>query len=148
MKLFKNLKLNKYKNGNSKRNELTVYIVCGNRQIVQRQVKATKKFLYEKDTYIIKPSCIFLKNIDGKLKAISVYREGNPNPYNFKTLKGLFIQNTGLKEDELNDLYGEDLYNMLVKVQTPNKMMYMLIIETIVLFLTVFCFYKVWFLGM
>jgi hypothetical protein len=141
-------KLKKYKNGSSKQNELTVYIICGNRQMVQRQVKATKKFLYNKDTYVIKPSCIFLKIIDGKLKSISIYREGNPNPYDFKILKGIFKHNTGLKEDELNDLYGEDLYNMLVKVQTPNKMFYMLIIETLVLALTICCFFKIWFLGM
>ena len=140
--------------------EFTAYIIRGNRQVIEREVKASRKFKIGDETYIIKSDCIFLKKVNGKLKSISVYREGNPNPYNFdiapenlyikkyrtvkdkktgiekkeqngKTLyvnKGELIPNSGLSTDELCDIYGGDMFNILIHGQQEDKMSYSLLL--------------------
>lgn len=135
------LKFAKYKTKSSKPCEITALIVLGNRQIIKRKVKASKKFEYEGETYVIKPKAIFNKVMDGKLKAISFYRQGNPNPYDFTKT------NVGLSSNELKKLYGEDIYNMLVKVNTTNKLLYMFLITLFILILNVMLVVKILILG-
>lgn len=152
--------------------EFIAYIIRGNRQIIEREVKASRRFKIGDDTYIIKSDCIFLKKIEGNLKAISVYREGNPNPYNFdiakekiflfkykiekdrktgvekkvkvgKTLladKGDILPNTGLSTDELCELYGGDMFNILIEGQQEDKMSYSLLLIVASLILNVVSF--------
>lgn len=140
--------------------EFTAYIIRGNRQIIEREVKASRKFKIGDDTYIIKSNCIFLKKIDNILKSISVYREGNPKPYSFDVAKkdiykqtykvvkdkktgiekmektekkliakkGSVIPNKGLSTDELCDIYGGDMFNILIEGQQEDKMNYSLLL--------------------
>lgn len=98
----------------------TAYIMKGNRQTLKILVKNSKKFMMGKDTYFIKRNCIFTKIIHGKLESVSYYSEGNPNPHNFRE------KNTGLTYAEFDELYGEDLYEMLIKLQKDTKMNYLL----------------------
>lgn len=152
--------------------EFTAYIIRGNRQVIEREVKASRRFKIGDDTYIIKSNCIFLKKINGILKSISVYREGNPNPYNFdiaqeniylykykiekdkktgvekktqsgKTIfakKGEPIPNRGLSTDELCEIYGGDMFNILIEGQKEDKMSYslLLIIANLILCIVAF----------
>lgn len=140
--------------------EFTAFIIRGNRQVIEREVKASRRFKIGDDTYIIKSDCIFLKKVDGILKSISVYREGNPNPYGFdiaqenlylykykiekdkktgiekrvkkgKTLfakKGDPIPNRGLSTNELCEIYGGDMFNILIEGQREDKMSYSLLL--------------------
>lgn len=94
------------------------YIIKGNRQVIKREVVASKRFRVEDDTYIVKDSCIFYKNIDGILRSVSYYREGNPNPYNFKQI------NKGLTKEELNEFYEKDFYNILAKIKPFSRVVY------------------------
>lgn len=98
------------------------YIIKGNRQIIKRDVTASKRFRVDDDTYIVKDECIFYKNIDGKLQSVSYYREGNPNPYTFKSI------NTGLTNEELDRFYAEDFYNIIVDIQPENRGLYIFLV--------------------
>jgi len=109
----------------------TAYIVKGNRQVVKREVIASKRFRVDEETYLIKPECIFLKNIDGKLRSVSYYREGNPNPYNFKG------DNKGISTNELDRVFAEDFFHIVTNLQPEMKTTYVLIIVLINLFLTI-----------
>lgn len=152
--------------------EFIAYIIRGNRQVIEREVKASRKFKIGDDTYIIKSDCIFLKKIENVLKSISVYREGNPNPYSFdiakenlylqkykivkdkktgiekkekteKTLfakKGGIIPNTGLSTNELCDIYGGDMFNILIEGQQEDKMNYSLLLIVANLILCILSF--------
>ena len=104
------------------------YIIKGNRQVITREVTASKRFKVEDDMYIVRDECIFYKNIDGFLQSVSYYREGNPNPYNFKDL------NTGLSKEELNQIYAEDFYNIIVETQPENRgvIMFMMVIFNLI----------------
>jgi len=103
----------------------TAFIIKGNRQVVRREIAASKRFRVDDDMYIIKPECIFLKNIDGFLRSVSYYREGNPNPYSFIT------ENMGLSANELDRLYSEDFYHIVTNLQGESKMTYVLFIVLI-----------------
>lgn len=129
----------KKSSGNTRQNEFTAFIIKNNNQVIERKIKASKKFMYLKETYIIMRKCIFLKVINGKLQSLSIYREGNPKPYDFVS------ENRGLTKKELSKIYGEDLFNMLVKIQSENKMLHMLLIQVAILFMTALMFFKVWF---
>ena len=165
---------NKEKESESLDKEFTALIVRGNRQVIEREVKASRKFKIGDDTYIIKSECIFLKRVNGILKSISIYREGNPNPYNFsiakeniylqkfkvtkdpktgiekkekkgKTLickKGDMIPNVGLSTDELCEIYGGDMFNILIEGQQEDKMNYslLLIVANLILCIVSFVF--------
>jgi len=141
MNTIENILKENYKGaGSTTENEITAYIIRNNNQLVERKIKATKKFSYGKGTYIIKSDCVYRKTINRKLQGVIVYREGNPNPYNFDTLPNL-----GLKAKELSRIYGEDLFYMLVKIQSENRMFYMLMIHVAVMFMTALMFFKIWF---
>jgi hypothetical protein len=99
----------------------------GNRQILERLVKASKRFRIERDTYIIKSNAIFTKIEDGKLKSVVYYSEGNPNPHDF------IGENTGLDKKFFNRLFGEDLYFILVKLMNDKKWLYLLVLYVAVL---------------
>lgn len=152
--------------------EFTAIILRGNRQVIEREVKASRKFKIGEDTYIIKSDCIFLKKINGVLKSISVYREGNPNPYGFELAdedvyaqkykitvdkktgvekrikgkkfklakKGEPIPNIGLSEDELNDIYGGEMFNILIEGQQEEKMNYSLLLIVLNLIMCIISF--------
>jgi len=111
--------------------EFTAYIIKGNRQVATRQVVASKRFLVDGDTYVVKPQCIFLKNVGGSLKSVSYYREGNPNPYDFQK------KNLGLDNDELDRLFSEDFFHIVTDLQKENKMVYLFLIALINMVLTV-----------
>jgi hypothetical protein len=103
----------------------TAYIVKGNRQVVSRMVTASKRFRVEEDTYVIRENCIFLKMIEGKMQSVAYYREGNPNPYDFKTL------NQGLTPNELDRMYADDFFHIVTDMSVTNRMLYVLIIAII-----------------
>ena len=109
----------------------TAYIVLGNRQVVRREVVASKRFRVDEETYLIKPECIFLKNVDGHLRSVSYYREGNPNPYSFVT------KNEGVKADELDRIFAEDFFHIITSLQPENRMKYILFVVSSTLGLTI-----------
>jgi len=99
------------------------YIIKGNRQVIQREITASKRFKVEDDTYIVRDECIFYKNINGKLQTVSYYREGNPNPYNFREI------NEGIRDEELDRFYAEDFYNIIVNIQPENRSLYIFLMS-------------------
>jgi len=109
----------------------TAYIIKGNRQVIRREVTASKRFKVEENTYIIKDKSIFLKNIDGIVRSVAYYREGNPNPYDFKT------HNTGMTPEELDTFYAEDFHTIVVNLQPKDKSFYILLVTIITLSLAI-----------
>lgn len=107
------------------------HIFKGNRQVVRRTVIASKRFKVDDETYIIKPECIFLKNVDGYQRPVSYYREGNPNPYDFRKL------NNGLTATELDRLYAEDFYHIITALQPENRMKYVLMVTACTLAMSI-----------
>jgi len=103
----------------------TAYIVKGNRQVARREVTASKRFRVDEETYYIKPECIFLKNIEGILRSVSYYREGNPNPYDFKG------DNLGLTAKELDRIFAEDFFFIVTNLHPDTRMKYVLFITAI-----------------
>jgi hypothetical protein len=120
-----------YAPDNAVEQTFTAFIVKGNRQIVKREVIASKRFRVDEETYLIKPECIFLKNINGVLKSVSYYREGNPNPYTFEG------ENEGIKAEELDRVFAEDFYHIITNLQPKNRMIYLLLIAIINLVLLI-----------
>lgn len=116
----------------SKENYFTAYIMRGSRQILKVIVRASKKFSIDRDTYFIKRNCIITKILNGKLESVCYYSEGNPNPHNFKE------KNTGLTYDEFNELYGEDLYQILVDLQKDTKTIYLIALYVAVFIVSLF----------
>jgi hypothetical protein len=103
----------------------TAHIVKGNRQVVRREVTASKRFRVDEETYLIKPECIFLKNIGGVLRSVSYYREGNPNPYDFLT------ENVGIASKELDRIFAEDFFHIITDITPENRMKYVLFVGII-----------------
>lgn len=124
-KIRERLQRRKYKAEDSGDQSFTAYIIRGNRQVVRREVTASKRFKVDEDTYIIKPQCIFLKNINGMLQSVSYYREGNPNPYDFKK------ENLGLTPDELDRIFAEDFFSIITDLNLESKAVYLLVIVLI-----------------
>lgn len=124
-KIKERIRKRQYSAEDAEDQSFTAYIIRGNRQVARREVIATKRFKVDDDTYIIKPQCIFLKNIDGCLKSVSYYREGNPNPYNFKEI------NTGLESNELDRIFAEDFFHIITDLQLESKAIYLLLIVLI-----------------
>lgn len=118
----------------SKENYFTAYIMRGSRQILKVVIRASKKFTLEKDTYFIKRNCIITKILDGRLESVCYYSEGNPNPHNFKEV------NKGLTYDEFNELYGEDLYTILIMLQKDTKTVYLIALYVAVFISSLFTF--------
>jgi len=106
------------------------YVFCGNRQIIRREVNASKRFMVNDDMYIIRPSCIFLKKVEGRTRSVSYYREGNPNPYDFVN------KNTGISNTDLDRLYAEDFYHIVTDLTQDAKKLYILLISGINMGLT------------
>lgn len=101
------------------------YIVKGNRQVVSRMVTASKRFRVDEETYFIRPECIFLKMVEGRLRSVAYYREGNPNPYDFEG------ENIGISSQELDRIFAEDFYHIVTNLQIMNRSLYILIIVLI-----------------
>jgi len=120
--LQEKLRKRRFKSKQAGVKEFTAYIIRGNRQVIRREVMASKRFRVDEETYMIKPECIFLRNVGGILKSVSYYREGNPNPYDFKT------DNRGITPKELDDKFSEDFFEIITSLQKDIKMKYMLII--------------------
>lgn len=114
----------KYKSDISEKTFIA-YIVKGNRQIVSRDITASKRFRVDNNTYVVSDECIFYKNIEGKLKSVSYYRENNPKPYNFKEI------NKGLSDDELDEFFAEDLFHIINEIDPENRSIYTLIISIV-----------------
>ena len=121
-KIKERIKKRQYQAEDAEDQSFTAYIIRGNRQVVRREVIATKRFKVDDDTYVIKPQCIFLKNIGGMLQSVSYYREGNPNPYDFKK------ENTGLEANELDRIFAEDFFHIITDLQLESKAVYLLFI--------------------
>jgi len=115
----------KYKPTVTEEKSFTAYIIRGNRQVIQREVTASKRFRINEETYIIDPECIFRKNIGGHLRSVSYYREGNPKPYDFQKT------NIGLTPTELDRFYAEDFYNIIVNLDFDRKILYMLLLTLV-----------------
>ena len=101
------------------------YIVKGNSQIIRRDIIASKRFRVEDNTYLVRDECIFYKNIEGRLRSVSYYRENNPNPYNFKNI------NTGVNVDDFDKFFAEDLFNIINDIEPENRSIYILIISIV-----------------
>lgn len=101
------------------------YIVKGNRNIISRDIIASKRFRVEDGTYFIKPNCIRRKIIDGVLTSISFYRENNPNPYDFKK------ENTGFSPEELDKTFAEDFYDIVIDLNPESRLFYFFLIVAI-----------------
>lgn len=101
----------------------TAYIVKGNRQIIRRDIIASKRFRVDGYTYCVMDDCIFYKNIDGQLQSVSYYRENNPKPYSFKG------DNNGLTDDELDKFYAEDLFHIVNDIKPENRSLYVFIMS-------------------
>jgi hypothetical protein len=123
--ILKRRKNKDYKPDDTQEQTFTAYIIKGNRQVVRREVVASKRFRVDDETYIIRPECIFLKNIDGAIHSISVYREGNPNPYNFQE------ENLGIKSKELDRIFAEDFFHIVTSLQPENRMKFVLLIVAV-----------------
>lgn len=104
----------------------TAYVIKGNRQVVRREVIASKRFKLDEDTYCIKPEAIFLKNVDGYFRSVSYYKEGNPNPYVFSN-----VENQGLTNKELDELFSGDFFHIISDITPDNKMRYVLYISAV-----------------
>lgn len=124
-------KYRKKEKGDISEKTFIAYIVKGNRQIIKRDISASKRFRVDDNTYVVRDECIFYKNIDGRLRSVSYYRENNPNPYNFKG------DNTGLTETELDDFFAEDLFHIINDIQPENRGIYVLIMSIVNLALCV-----------
>jgi len=127
----------RYESEDAEEQSFTAFIIRGNRQVVRREVTATKRFRVDDDTYVIKPQCIFLKNIDGYLTSVSYYREGNPNPYDFQ------MENKGLKDTELDRLFAEDFFYIITSLQKDSRLSYVLFIVLISMIMTILMTVKV-----
>lgn len=120
---FETRKKEQYKDKEAMQSSFTAFIVRGNRQVIKKNITASKKFVIGGDTYIIKQECIFLKNDFGKLRSYAYYIEGNPNPFDFET-----EVNEGLDKKFLNKFFGGDFYNILLKAQRENRMLHIFVI--------------------
>lgn len=120
--------MSKYKDkskGDVTEKTFIAYIVKGNRQIIRRDIIASKRFRVEDNTYLVRDECIFYKNIEGRLRSVSYYRENNPNPYNFKDV------NTGVNVDDFDKFFAEDLFNIINDIEPENRSIYILIISIV-----------------
>jgi hypothetical protein len=106
-------------------NTTTMLIVRGNRQARRRLIKASKRFIIDADTYRVQPGATLMRVIDGRLQACCYYSEGNPEPWDFRQPGR---HNDGIPVKEFNRLYGEDLYDMLVKIQSDKRGVYLLLL--------------------
>ena len=132
------LKQRRYDKGeNQEEQSFTAFIIRGNRQVVQREVRASKRFLLDEETYIIRPECIFLKNIDGYLTSVSYYREGNPNPYSFDK------ENKGINANQLDRIFAEDFFHIVTAMQLDTRRNYILVVAVVNMFLAVGLLMKV-----
>jgi hypothetical protein len=116
------------------------YIMKGNKQMLVVNVKASKRFIVNQDTYIIKEKRIFTRIRNGKIESVCYYSEGNPNPHDFEGI------NDGLTYDEFNVIYGEDLYDMLVKLQRNMKTFYLFMLYIMTLVMSVIVLISVFFI--
>ena len=87
------------------------------------------------DTYVIKQECIFLKNEKGFLHSYAYYIEGNPNPFDFEA-----EINEGLDTKYLEEFFSGDFYNILIKAQKEQRMIYIFFIVLFTLIFTMIGF--------
>lgn len=120
-------KKNKIDKDEVQEKSFVAYIVKGNRQVIKREIIASKRFRVEDDTYIVKDECIFYKNIDGVLRSVSYYREGNPNPYNFKDVNKGILESD--ENNELDEFYRKDFYNIIAKIKPFSKVIYIFLLS-------------------
>lgn len=114
----------------TKTSHFTAYIMRGNRQVAKLYVNASRRFMFDEQIYVIKRNCIFTAVVDGKIESICFYSEGNPNPHDFHKV------NKGLNPAEFDDIYGEDLYRMLIELQRDRKMFYLILLYVFVLMMS------------
>lgn len=134
-KFLEERKKRKYKDKDSSDKSFTAFIVRGNRQVINREITASKKFLVGEDTYIIDSDCIFLKNIGGYLQSQSYYIEGNPKPFNFDN-----EINKGMTDNEINKFFTGDFLHIIVKAQREKRMKFILLIMILTLAFTMVTF--------
>lgn len=108
-------------------------MLCKNQQIKEFQTNASRKFNLDDDTYVIKNDCCFLKEVDGLIKQVSYYVEGNPNPFNLKNL----FNNEGLTTEELGNYLNADLFKIINECQNNDRRKYILPLVCIVFALCV-----------
>lgn len=105
-----------------KQNPLDITILCKNKQIKKFSVMASKKFVVNDETYVIKKNCCYLKQTNEGYKESLVYFEGNPNPFNLHKLG----KNKGLTEREIESYIAGDLFNILIECQMMDKSKYII----------------------
>lgn len=104
-----------------KTRSIYIYILCNN-QLMEYRVNASRKFNVDDETYVIKSTCCYFKQIHGVYELVSYYVEGNPNPFKLDDTKG----NTGLTGDELDSYISGDMFNILIECQEEDKKKYIL----------------------
>ena len=104
-----------------KTRSIYVYILCNN-QLMEYRVNASRKFNVDDETYVIKSTCCYFKQIHGVHELVSYYVEGNPNPFKLDNVNG----NKGLSEDELDSYISGDMFNILIECQEEDKKRYIL----------------------
>ncbi|MCJ7572345.1 MAG: hypothetical protein MUO82_10815 [Candidatus Thermoplasmatota archaeon] len=119
---------------NKKENYLTAFIFCRNKTINEYIIVATRKFIVNDETYIIKDNCTYKKIVNKQIKLVAYYSEGNPNPYNLKSIE----KNVGLTTEELDNITAGDIYNILIECQNTGKQKYIFHIVVFVLILSIF----------
>ena len=135
IKFLEDRRKRKYKDKDSSDKSFTAFIVRGNRQVIKREITASKKFLIGGDSYIIDSDCIFLKNVGGYLQSQSYYIEGNPKPFNFDN-----EINIGMTDNEINKFFTGDFLHIIVKAQREKRMKFIVLIIVITLVFTMINF--------
>jgi hypothetical protein len=110
----------------TKTSHFTAYVMRGNRQVAKLFVNASRRFMFDDQIYIIKRKAIFTAIVEGRIESICFYSEGNPNPHDFSGV------NDGLEYEEFDEIYGEDLYRMLIELQRDRKTFYLILLYVMV----------------
>lgn len=126
----------------NKLKDITVYVICNNKQIKEYEINASRKFNIDDETYVIKNDCCYIKKINNVFKEIAFYVEGNPNP--FKIDK--HMNNIGLTSNELDNYIASDIFNIIIECQQQDKSKYTFQLVMIVFIFGVINFFT-WVIG-
>jgi len=101
---------------------LTVYLLSKNNLIKEYVVLASRKFNIADETYVIKKECCYPKFRDNKVEIVSYYVEGNPNPFDLRSVE----KNVGLIAKELDNYIAGDIFNIIMECRKQDKTKYIL----------------------
>jgi len=124
----------------NKNKRIRANIICKSGQVVQFDVNATKKFVYNDECYVIKKDCVVFKvDKTGFVTPNIFYYQGNPKPF-----KPGCVVNYGLSENELEEYISGDLFNILIECQKNDKSVYIFPLTVFVFVLSFIQFILIW----